>query len=433
MHKGLRFGFLLAAGVAIPVLTNGCSAVTNAQNSLCCKGFEPGADMSTPLNGNPRFGTLDVSVSGQFVAFAQASGDLNNVAVGALADVTNACRSIALDMGSDPNDATLTGKTGVDLMNAWCDLAVGKIKEITSANVTLTVAFDPPQCTASLKAEADCQARCDVSGKCDIKVNPPTCTGGTLEIECKGGCDVTAQAPTIDCTGSCTGQCSGSCEAQGGVTVDCDGKCEGTCAAGGTANGTGIQADGTCKGTCNGKCTLRNTATVSCKGTCSGSCNAKCDVAPGQVSVKCSGSCSADYQPIECKGGKLEGGCKVSADCQANCNASVQATAQCTPGQLAVTYSGNVAGIEGKVNALIATLEKNLPALVVVLKGRGQQFADTISATVQGGATVIGSGKLSVEATACLPYIAQAVTDGVTNFGGALQGSVKVTGAVGVK
>ena len=76
MHKGFRYGFLLAAGVAIPVLTNGCSAISDAQNGLCCKGYEPGTDMSTPMpNGSARFGKLDVSVSGQFVAFAQASGN----------------------------------------------------------------------------------------------------------------------------------------------------------------------------------------------------------------------------------------------------------------------------------------------------------------------------------------------------------------------
>lgn len=433
MHKGFRYGFLLAAGVAIPVLTNGCSAISDAQNGLCCKGYEPGTDMSTPMpNGSARFGKLDVSVSGQFVAFAQASGNLNAVATAAVFDVTNACRAIATDMGTDPNDASLAGKAGVDLMNSWCDLAVGKITEITKAGVTITVVAEAPQCTASVKAQADCQARCDVSGKCDIKANPPTCTGGTLDIECKGSCDVTAQAPKIDCTGSCTGKCEGSCQAQANVDINCQGKCEGTCKAGGASNGTGIQGDGSCDGTCSGTCSVKGGASVDCKGTCTGTCTAKCDVAPGQVSVKCSGKCSADYQPIECKGGKLEGGCQVDAKCQGNCNASVQASAQCTPGGVKITYSGG-AGIEGKVNALVASLEKNLPALVVVLKARGDTFLKTMQATVDGGVTVIGSGKLSVEATACLPQIGTSIQEGVTNFTGALGATVKVTGAVGVK
>lgn len=432
MHKGLRYAFLLAAGVAIPVLTNGCSAVSQAQNSLCCKGFEPGADMSTPMSdGSARFGTLDVSISGQFIAFAQATGDMSNVATGAVDDVTNACRSIATDMGADPTDPSVTGKAGVDLMNAWCDLAIAKITDITKAGVTINVAFDPPQCSASVKAQADCKARCDVSGQCDIKANPPTCTGGTLEVDCKGSCDVTATAPTIDCTGSCAAKCSGSCEAQGSTVVDCDGKCEGTCAAGGSLMGSGIQGDGSCKGTCSGKCTLRSTATVTCSGTCSGGCTGKCDVAPGQASVKCSGKCSVQATPLECKGGKLEGGCQVDAKCDANCNASVQATAQCTPGQLAVTYTGG-AGIEGKVNALKATLEKNLPILVVVLKGRGQSFADLVHATAEGGVTVIGSGKATAQ-TACLAQMATAIGDSFTNFSGALSATIKVTGAVGVK
>lgn len=430
MHKGFRYALFLAAGVAVPVLTNGCSAVNdvaNAQAALCCKGYVPGEDLSTPgSDGKPRFGNLDVSVSGQFVAFAQASGDLSAVADGTVKDVTAACQAIALDTGADPNDPSLTGKYGVDLLNAWCTLATNNITAITSQGVSFKATFDPPQCTANLKAEADCQASCDVNAKCDIKATPPSCTGGTLEIECKGGCTGTAMAPSIDCTGSCSGQCSGSCEAQASVAVDCDGQCQGTCAAG--TMGSGIQADGSCKGTCNGKCSLRGGASVKCMGTCSGSCDLKCTASPGQVSVKCSGSCDADYQPIECKGGKLEGGCMVDAHCQANCNASVQAKAECTPPKVSISVTGGDA-IAGKVNALATSLEKNLPILVTVLKARGQQFADIIKSLVDG-ASVFGSGKLTVEADACVIPITQSVTDGSTNFAGALQASGNVVAAV---
>ena len=427
MHKGFRYAFLLAAGVAIPVLTNGCSAVSDAQNGLCCKGFEPGMDMSTPAD---RFGTLDVSVQGRFLALAQASGDLSAVASGAVSDVTNACRSIAIDMGADPADPSTAGKADVALLSAWCDLAFAKISDIT-AKATLTVAFDPPQCSASVSAVANCQAKCDVSGKCDVNVTPPKCTGGTLEISCSGSCQGTVQAPTIDCTGSCSGNCSGSCEAQANVAVDCDGKCEGTCAAGGTLMGSGIQSDGSCKGTCQGKCTVRGGATVKCGGTCSGTCDLKCSASPGQASVKCSGGCDAKSTPLECKGGKLEGGCQVDANCQANCNASVQAKAECTPGQVKIAYSGG-AGIEGKVNALVATLEKNLPALIVVVQARAKQFADAVAATT-GAVDVIADGKLSASAKLCGVPMSLAVVQAGQDMAGAAAGSVKITGAVGIK
>ena len=46
----------------------------------------------------------DAQVNGQFVAFAQASGDISAVAAGALADVTGACEGIATDLGADAND-----------------------------------------------------------------------------------------------------------------------------------------------------------------------------------------------------------------------------------------------------------------------------------------------------------------------------------------
>src|SRR5215472_4103878 len=62
------------AALAVPVLTNGCSAASSIQNTLCCKEYQAGTDMS-----NVNFG-VKADVAGQFYAFAQASGDLTVVA-----------------------------------------------------------------------------------------------------------------------------------------------------------------------------------------------------------------------------------------------------------------------------------------------------------------------------------------------------------------
>ena len=66
----------IAAVIAIPVLTNGCS--DNPAAALCCTDFKVGADMS-----GVDFG-VNASIKGQFEVFAQASGDFSAVASGML-------------------------------------------------------------------------------------------------------------------------------------------------------------------------------------------------------------------------------------------------------------------------------------------------------------------------------------------------------------
>jgi hypothetical protein len=421
--KGLAVGAMIA-GLGVLATTNGCSAASSlasAQSALCCKDFKPGTDM---LSGSF---TGDASTNAQFAVFAQAVGDLSTVAEGAVADVTAACQGIATDMG-DMNSPS--GKEGTDLMNFWCAEAVAQIKATLSASAgaTLNIAFEPPQCSASVSVNADCQAHCNVNGSCDVKANPPTCMGGTLEVSCMGSCMASAGA-SIDCTGSCSGMCSGSCQASGGVSVDCQGKCDGTCAAkAGVGNGMGAQADGTCQGSCNGKCTYSASAPMAmCTGTCSGKCSASCS-AMGGVAAQCSGTCSAMGQPLSCKGGTLSGGCKVDANCSANCNASASAKADCSPPQLTITVSGNA---NAQLNTLINTLEANLGQLIVVVKARGMAFANLIS-TVSASGSATFSGGLDAQGAACLIPIAAAISQAAQDFPASIQASVSVMGSLSI-
>ncbi len=418
-------GLVLAGSIgALALGSGGCSAASslaNAQSALCCKSFDPGTNMlGATFTGN-------ADTNAQFAVFAQAVGDLSTVAEGAVADVTAACQGIATDLGDMTSPA---GKEGTDLMNFWCAEAVTQIKGALSAsgNATLTVDFQPPQCSASVSVNADCQAHCNVNGSCNVMANPPTCMGGTLEVSCMGSCSASAGA-SIDCTGSCSGNCSGSCEASGGATVDCTGKCDGTCAAGGASGGNGVQADGSCKGTCSGKCTYSASAPkASCSGTCSGQCDAKCS-AMGSVAAQCSGTCSSMGTPLSCKGGTLSGGCMVDAHCQANCNASASAKADCTPPSLTITAS--VAGT-AQLNVLINTLEANLGKLIVVVKARGMAFANLISTVSASGSASI-SGGLDAQGAACLVPIAAAISQAATDFPTTVTASVSVMGAVGVQ
>jgi hypothetical protein len=390
---------------AIPLFTNGCS---DAASELCCDGYKVGATVDVKLvaDGNAQAG-----------AFAQASADLGGVTSTAVVDLTNVCRNMAQDLNAPQADLDAAAATTGDVaaMNAWCNLAVkqiGTVKASISAKGSLTVnaVFDPPKCEVDVAAKGSCNASCSGTAKCDYKANPPKCEGGKLEVSCKGGCTAEGSA-SVACEGGCTGTCEGSCTAQGGVQcsgtcngsceatggVQCQGECKGTCEGtqnGGKCNGVckgecTVTAPGaSCTGTCKGECSVTPPG-VKCEGTCKGSCSAKCEARAG-VAVKCDGKCDADFEPLKCSGGELSGGCQVDAKCEANCSASVKAKADCTPPQVRmdIQFSGAVdAEVSANIAKLRATLEANLPDVLVIFKARGQAFADlttTLSANVEG-------------------------------------------------
>jgi hypothetical protein len=431
-------GLFAFSALAISTLSAGCSAVKDAQSAACCTEFEVGVDMT-----NTDFG-VNANIKGEFAAFANSASDLSATATASVGDVTTACQNIALDLGASP-DATVMGKTGTDALSAWCALAVAQIKGDFGVNGSLatsvSVDFEPPQCSASLTATANCQASCSADAKCDIKANPPTCMGGTLSVECSGSCTASGSAD-VACTGNCTGSCSGSCKATGGVAVDCKGTCQGNCTAGATggatAAGTGIQADGSCNGQCDGTCTLAADAPkITCTGVCDGHCDAACK-GTANVQVKCDGTCDADYTPVSCTGGTLKGGCMVDASCQGSCNASASAKASCTPPTVAITATAKAsldAAGSSNLQAAIASLEKNLPSILLTFKGRGATFSGslTAAASAAGDITLNHSGDIGAKGAVCGLLIGDTITQAGTNFTAALNAAISVSGAVAIK
>jgi hypothetical protein len=399
----------LAFALALPVLSNGCSSVTDAQAAVCCTEFKAGGTITASIGG---------SVESQVAA--QAVADFSGIASAAIDDITTACRNIAqdLDVAKATQDAAAAEPDKQKSMNLWCKAAVDAIGSFrASAGGTLSVKFTPPVCSASISAKANCQAKCDVSGKCDIKANPPKCTGGSLSVACKGECKAKAGA-SLSCTGTCTGGCTGSCTAKGGV--ECTGKCEGTCtasAAGGT--GSGIQADGTCKGTCSGKCSVTAPG-VKCSGSCDGKCDAACK-GSATASVQCDGTCAADFEPLKCEGGKLEGGCKVDAKCEGNCDASVSAKADCSPPSVAIVFSGS-ANVEA-AGKLQATLEANL-GVVLAFKARLEGMA-SLTATLTGNVGAVADVKAS-----CIPALIAATADAVGNVQASVSATASIAGSI---
>jgi hypothetical protein len=434
-NLSLRRAFVpvLLTSLGLSVVAAGCGEDgSNPLGDLCCTDFKVGADLT-----GVDFG-VDASIKGQFGVFAQAVSDLSATATATLNDVELSCRNIAIDLGAgDAEQTQADAKTGAARTQAWCALAAGQINAKFGANGTLganlKVQYTPPVCEASFSAKADCQAQCTGSATCDIKATPPTCDGGKLEIECKGSCTAEANV-AISCEGSCTGMCKGSCSAKpGGVAIDCDGECEGTCAAGGSANGTGIQADGTCKGTCSGTCRARAEApSLQCQGTCNGSCMGECKAEAG-ASVRCDGKCNADYEPISCKGGTLKGGCTVEASCDANCEASIKAKAECRPPELAITADvkgGLDANLQTQFNIALESLRVNLPSIAVAFRARGQAFLTGLQASVTAGGSIAADpGKLGVKGAACGAAIVATAGSATANFKASLDAAGVVAGA----
>lgn len=398
MSKHL-YGAVLMGAIVIPATLEGCSSSTN--NPLCCTEFKPGATVDANIGGSVK---SKVAV--------QAVADFSGTVSAAVEDLSTACGNIANDLGADPTAVqAANAKTGSDRMNALCALAVSAIGT-AKAGLTLTIDAKAPACSVDVQAKASCQGSCQVNApKCDFKANPPVCTGGTLQVDCKGNCTAKAGA-TLDCTGTCTGNCTGSCTAQGGVR--CAGKCDGTCTADGSANGQAFDAQGNCQGTCKGTCSVTPPG-VKCSGSCQGKCDATCQ-GSATASVKCDGTCDADYQPVSCQGGTLSGGCTPpDAHCEANCDASVRAKAQCTPPGVTVTFSGS--GDANVIAKLKATLEANL-GVVLEFKSRLSAMAD-ISANFAGNFSAVTDIK-----AACIPVVAGTITSSVSD----LTASVTVTG-----
>jgi hypothetical protein len=412
----------LATGLLLYVMPS-CEE-TNPLAVVCCTEFKVGADLSSADFG------LRGEVRGEFLAFAQASSDLASTATGAILDVQAACRDIAIELGAGATEvAKAEERPERERTTELCRLAVAQINTRVTARARLEVVFQPPVCEVSIQAQARCEGQCKAEGRCDVKVNPPVCRGGKLEIVCKGDCSAEVSGASLYCEGSCTGNCQGECVAQG--SVRCNGRCEGTCSAEGSTTGQAFDAQGNCIGTCQGKCSATPPG-VRCQGSCKGQCDASCR-AEANATVTCDGKCTGDYQPLRCKGGTLEGGCDVQASCKANCKASAAARAECRPPVIAVRAQATV---DPELGRAIQVLEAKLPPLIVVLKARGQTFVDLVNNLAQaGGATGVAAiqGNLSARATACLVPIGATIGEAAANARVSIQASADVLGSVGVR
>lgn len=375
---------LAVAGIAlVPMI--GCDELTNAQQTLCCSEFVPGNDLSA----------VDWGLVGQanvnYGALMQAMADFSASATSMASDVSNACQAIATDLGADPKSVT---ETQADKrVNAWCTLAVAKIKE-RSGQASISIAFQPPVCTVNASLQASCEARCSANVDCEV-------TPAQIIARCEPG----------KLSGRCEATCNAKCEGSAQLAVACDGTCQGVC-------------EGTCAGNCDNM--LGNQCNGRCDSTCNGKCRGSCDVSASggvQCDGDCTGGCTVEVKAPKCKGELKPPSvdCQVDADCNASCKASASAKVDCTEPSLTVVAS---AGIED----VVSTLKINLPKLLLVTEkvklavGNAQLIVDA-----SGSATFD-----STKAVACLVPAGAAMAAALSNIEASGTQSISVTSAVAV-
>lgn len=324
---------------------------------------------------------FDPAVAGKVKAGAMASAELDRLAASIDAELMTACSGLASDL-----DAPGQYKNGTEACQAAMK-AMADIKSKMGASASFELIAEPPVCTASLDAAADCAAKCDASvtpGEAEVK-----CEGGELsgkcEAECKGVCDLKASAV-------CKGECTGSCDAKFSGT--CGGDCDGTChAAGSAASDKGVASKGKCDGRCEGKCDAH--AEGQCGGECDGSCKME---SGGTCEGTCTGECSVEFKEPKCTGRVVPP--KASAECQGTCDAHATARMDCTKPRVDIVVRGSAdAEAAAKYQAAIAA---HLPVILKVAVGMAPKLeavAANAKATVEG-AIAAGQGVIESSASA---------------------------------
>jgi hypothetical protein len=406
------------SGLAVASIAFSCTSGDDVYITSKSSALSPGSACCTEFRVG---GAVDPGISdnAQARVAAEAIATVAGLTAAAVDDLTTTCRGIAQDLDA-PLEKQAANEDVTDKrerLKAWCATAADAVRAAKGrAGGTVSLEVVEPTCSVSARAKTSCQAKCAGAASCDVKANPPTCSGGNLTIACNGTCTPTASA-AMKCEGSCSGSCKGSCTSQ--IGVECAGTCEGTCkgaSAGGT--GAGIQPNGTCLGTCVGTC--QTTApSAKCAGSCKGECSASC-AAAGGGSVRCDGSCDASFEVVSCEGGKLAGGCAVDAKCDANCNALVSATAQCTPSRVAVVVAG--AADDVAAARLKKALEWRL-GLLFDIKARAESSAP--QAVVSSSAAALTDLK-----AACILSAAVAAVAAAEDVSASLQAVADVVSAV---
>jgi hypothetical protein len=345
---------------------------------------------------------LSTEVATRIKAGAAAAAEMNALAGKLDSDLKVACGNLAHDLGVQGDY-----KDGQDACKAAVK-AIGDTKAKLGAKAKIVLDATEPHCGVDVKAYGDCAGKCDASvqpGKAEVK-----CEGGKLQGECSGKCQGDCE---LSAAAQCTGECDGSCDAE--IKGTCSGKCTGKC----DGKAVPASADGKCEGVCDGKCD--GNVKAECKGKCGGSCKLS-----GHAECKgtCTGSCSVEMKAPRCSG-EVEPP-KMSAECKAKCDASVQAKAECTPAHVAVRVIG---AADPQAEALfIKAIGKDLGPVLTLALGTGK-VADRLAGEMK---VVIDGAQASIQAGSDPMTVARLSACISAPFKGALDAAASVRANVSV-
>jgi hypothetical protein len=328
--KVYRFG---AAPVVVAMLATPALLASGCGDDGGVGGLDCGAEIVAKVE----------AFQGAIDGLLQVTGDIK-------ASVAVACAGIATDLGGTPPDVGDGSNVSDDDIQMACAAAKASIDAEVNAGASIFVSITGGKCEANVQASFDCEAQCDIEGKC----TPPS-----VEVRCEPG----------QLSGSCSGECTGSCDATGG-SVDCAGECSATC-----------------MGMCSGECSsgMANNCMGKCNGTCMGQCTGHCEVVAPMASCmgSCKGSCDVAFTAPKCEGEVTPAECDIDADCKAGCQAQASVEASCTPPMITVE-------VQGMANAMLATsLEAHLGDLILVGQVQGELFGQAILNVFESAPAVV--------------------------------------------
>jgi hypothetical protein len=396
---------------------------------------DPGdvCDLSCPDEGVID-GNASITGIAQIDAFFGAVVDVNAAATSIAVSLRSELDAIALSVGLEP------GASGADIR------AAVEAKFSLALEGGISVKAEPPRCEASVEVAVAAAA------ECDVEVEP-----GSATVQCSGGCEVEGGVmasceadATLVCTGTapnfmCEGSCSGDCELE--VAASCEGTCRGMC----SGNCSVMDAMGNCAGACDADCqgTCELSAGGSCEGRCTGSCeytppmggceadaSAKCEAMAGG-SIECDAKCEGEVTPPS-----------VSAECEASVEAKADASIECFPPSLEITwqwsamYAGDVdaqaefkAWLEGFKGHLSVMLAAKTKADILVDSLGNLSAAASGALEASFGALAEGDFSATIKvpcAIAQLPDAVDLITSAAGQISGEASASIEVFAAVGM-
>jgi len=352
--------------------------------------------------------TLPPATAAKVRAGVSAAVEIQALAAKIDTDLTNGCGTLAKDLG-DPTSYT----NGQDACRAAAH-SIGDAKAKLGPKASIQLDVSEPHCGVDVGLYGSCAASCD-----------PTVKPGSVDVQCDSG----------QLQGTCSGQCSGDCETAAGAA--CTGECDGSCDA---------NVSGSCSGACTGKCDGKTSRGAACdgkcegscsgniRGACSGNCGGTCHLgASASCSGTCTGTCSVTMDAPKCAGSVKPP--QMSADCQARCDAQVQAHGSCTPPHVLV----HITNASDPVAAarLQTVLQNDLPLVLSVAVGMAKNVGGIVAsekALAEGVAAALKSGptnKMLVGALlACVASPLKGATDATTGIQGDVSVSINVQGSV---